>query len=159
MPFLFAGLALAVGLYLVLEWWANASTAAAKKALVWGAVVIALLLSVALLSRAGPTFAVLPLIFTGFRLFNITRRVRSFLHSVGLSGKSGQQKRPARPQALSRDEALDILGLQGRPSATEINIRYKTLIAKAHPDAGGSEWLAARINAARDCLMQSLSDE
>lgn len=62
---------------------------------------------------------------------------------------------PAQPnkQAMSRAEALDILGLQEGASAAEIEAAYKTLIVKNHPDQGGTDWLAARLNEARDILL------
>ena len=156
MPFLFAGFGLAIGLYLVLEWWANASTASAKKALVWCAVAIALLLAVALFSRAGPSFAVLPILFTGFRLLNIGKRIQGLMHSAGYRPDWGGTRQTGGNPQITRAEALDILGLSGNPTSSQINKRYKALISKAHPDAGGSEWLASRVNAARDVLLTEL---
>jgi curved DNA-binding protein CbpA len=44
-----------------------------------------------------------------------------------------------------------VLGIPSqRASADEINAAWKRLMRTAHPDAGGSDDLAARINAARD---------
>ena len=47
-----------------------------------------------------------------------------------------------------------MLGL--RPGATEAEIRaaHHRLMRTAHPDSGGSDWLATRINQARDVLLQ-----
>jgi DnaJ family protein C protein 19 len=55
--------------------------------------------------------------------------------------------------AMSRPEAYEVLGL--RPGATEAEIRdaHRRLMRGAHPDAGGSDWLAARVNQARDILL------
>ena len=54
---------------------------------------------------------------------------------------------------MTRAEAYQVLGL--KPGATEEEIRaaYHRLMRAAHPDAGGSDWLAARINQARDVLL------
>lgn len=62
---------------------------------------------------------------------------------------------PAQPskQAMSRVEALDILGLEEGASEDEIEAAYKGLIVKNHPDQGGTDWLAARLNEARDILL------
>ncbi len=60
----------------------------------------------------------------------------------------------ARPQgAMTRQEAYEVLGL--RPGATEAEIReaHLRLMRAAHPDAGGSDWLASRVNQARDVLL------
>ena len=54
---------------------------------------------------------------------------------------------------MSVEEAWQVLGL--RPGATEEEIRaaHRRLMRAAHPDSGGSDWLAARINQARDVLL------
>lgn len=54
---------------------------------------------------------------------------------------------------MSRAEALDILGLEEGADAAAVNLAYKRLIAHAHPDRGGSAYLAAKINEAREVLL------
>ena len=57
---------------------------------------------------------------------------------------------------ISMTEALDILGLSkdpnNAPSYDEIVEAHRRLIQKLHPDRGGSEYLATRINLAKDIL-------
>ena len=62
---------------------------------------------------------------------------------------------PAQPskKTMSRTEALDILGLEEGASEDEIEAAYKALNVKHHPDQGGTDWLAARLNEARDILL------
>ncbi len=55
----------------------------------------------------------------------------------------------------SRAEALQILGLAGDPSREEIIAAHRRLINKLHPDRGGSDFLAARVNQARDILLET----
>lgn len=59
---------------------------------------------------------------------------------------------------ISLDEAYSILGLENGATEEDIKLAHKRLIQKTHPDRGGSAWLAAQINQARDTLLNS-SDE
>jgi curved DNA-binding protein CbpA len=54
---------------------------------------------------------------------------------------------------MTRDEAYAVLGL--KPGAGEDAIRdaHRRLMRMAHPDNGGSDWLASRLNQARDTLL------
>ena len=66
----------------------------------------------------------------------------------------GAKPRPrAAPASMTRAEAFEILGLKTGASESDIRAAYHRLMRAAHPDAGGSDWLAARINQARDTLL------
>lgn len=54
---------------------------------------------------------------------------------------------------MTRAEALAILGLEDGATEREIRAAHRRLMRTAHPDQGGSAWLAARLNAARDLLL------
>jgi hypothetical protein len=56
--------------------------------------------------------------------------------------------------AMSRKEALEVLGLAEGAGAADIIRAHRTLMKKFHPDHGGSTALAARVNQAKDVLMQ-----
>ena len=56
--------------------------------------------------------------------------------------------------AMSRREALEVLGLVEGAAAADIVRAHRTLMKKFHPDHGGSTTLAARVNQAKDVLMQ-----
>lgn len=55
---------------------------------------------------------------------------------------------------MSREEALAILGLQAEADDQAIREAHRRLMQKLHPDRGGSDWLASRINLAKDTLLE-----
>jgi hypothetical protein len=65
---------------------------------------------------------------------------------------AAREARPARPGTMTDEEAYQILGLQPGAGRAEIMEAYRRLMKAVHPDAGGSAYLAARVNAARDKL-------
>jgi hypothetical protein len=58
---------------------------------------------------------------------------------------------------FSNDEAYKILGLEGNASQEEVVKAHKRLMQRLHPDRGGSDYLAAKINTAKDQLIKSTS--
>jgi len=55
--------------------------------------------------------------------------------------------------SMSREEALEVLGLEPGAREDAIKAAYHRLIAGLHPDKGGSTYLAAKINRAREVLL------
>ncbi len=72
---------------------------------------------------------------------------------TGLGTSKPRQNIPPRGGAMSREEALEVLGLKPGCGRSEIQAAYLRLMRTAHPDQGGSDWLAARVNQARDVLL------
>jgi DnaJ homolog subfamily C member 19 len=66
------------------------------------------------------------------------------------------QQRVAAARAMRPSEARALLGVGEGASAEDIRAAHRRLIAKVHPDAGGSAGLATRVNAARDALIAEL---
>jgi hypothetical protein len=59
----------------------------------------------------------------------------------------------AQPGAMTQEQAYQILGLEGGASAEAVRAAHRALMKTAHPDQGGSAERAARLNAARDRLL------
>ncbi|MDP4004942.1 DnaJ domain-containing protein [Methylobacterium sp. NEAU K] len=59
----------------------------------------------------------------------------------------------AHPGAMTQEEAYEILGLQRGATAEQVRAAHRSLMKITHPDQGGSGEQAARVNAARDRLL------
>jgi hypothetical protein len=67
-------------------------------------------------------------------------------------GAGGGAPRPASGD-MSVEEAHAILGLSAGADAEAIKEAHRRLMVKLHPDHGGSDYLATKINRARDVLL------
>ena len=95
------------------------------------------------------------------RLLPLIQRGRSNRPSSPAEGArsggadGGSPPRNERPnQLMSREEALEILGVEEGASRETILVAYRNLIRKVHPDSpGGSNYLASKLNQAKDVLL------
>lgn len=60
---------------------------------------------------------------------------------------------PRQSSGMSRADAYAVLGLAPGASEADIRAAHKRLMRGVHPDGGGSDWVAARVNQARDVLL------
>ncbi len=85
----------------------------------------------------------------------------AWLAASGLAGAglwfliaSRQRAVAPRAEGMTDAEARSLLGVSAAATPAEINTAWKRLMARAHPDQGGTQGLAARLNAARDHLLK-----
>jgi len=74
-------------------------------------------------------------------------------HAQG-DAAAGSGKGAARSGKMTEEEAYQILGIQSGASAQDITRAHRSLMKKLHPDQGGTTYLAARVNEAKDVLLR-----
>lgn len=75
---------------------------------------------------------------------------------------ASDQATPGAGIAAATDALADsaaVLGLKADATADEIRAAHKRLISQLHPDKGGSDYLAAKINAARAAMLARLGEQ
>lgn len=88
------------------------------------------------------------------------RILEAYLDRVhGTAWRTGQEQQQAAGggesagRAMTREEAYAILGLEAGADERAVKEAHRRLMAQFHPDRGGSDYLAALINRARDLLL------
>lgn len=126
----------------MLNWWARAEVQSAKRALLWSAIALSIVLGFVLYARAGVVSALVPGAFTLWRILGAAKS----------AAKMAGNFSPKKNDQMTRDEALEVLGLRHDATKADINTAYKRLMAQCHPDKGGSDWMAAQLNEAKQVL-------
>ena len=80
----------------------------------------------------------------------LDRRTPDWRHHAQARAAGGT----ADPGVMDERTALEILALQPGASEAEIKAAHRRLMARLHPDHGGSSYLASQLNRARDFLLQ-----
>jgi hypothetical protein len=64
-----------------------------------------------------------------------------------------QSPPPGGKQAMSRQQAMEVLGLKADFTKEQVIQAHRRMMQKIHPDRGGSDYLAAQINQAKETLI------
>ena len=143
-------LALGLGVLAVLLWaarsFSRASVSTIKSLGVWVAALAGLSLAAMLLLTGRGSAAIGGLVLFGPLIWDKWKQYRGPSPRLGTAA-------PRRAGPMSRAEALDVLGLTDPVSESDVRAAWVRLMRVAHPDGGGSDWLASRVNHAKDVLL------
>jgi DnaJ family protein C protein 19 len=154
--FLLLGGASLLAVMAALGMFSSARVSDIKQFGVWTVAIGGLLMAALLFLTGRGAVAMAGLVFLGPLLWSwlgLAKPGGKFGSSSGGASRPAGASPNARPGAMTRAEALDVLGLPAKAGRTEIQAAYIRLMRAAHPDHGGSDWIAARINQARDVLL------
>jgi hypothetical protein len=85
----------------------------------------------------------------------LDRREPSWRENAQGDAAAGRDRARAAPSSkMTEEEAYQILGVEAGASAQDITRAHRSLMKKLHPDQGGSTYLAARVNEAKEILLR-----
>jgi len=156
MPALLAGLLLLGLLLLLARGYTGVNVRALTKGLRFSGGVLLGLLTIALAITGRLAFAFLTAGGAWLLLFGTEppwQRTAYGPRGPG-AGRGNTRSAPPATSSMSRAEALKVLGLEEGASEADIRAAHRRLILQTHPDKGGTSYLAAKINEAKDVLLR-----
>ncbi|MBQ0831729.1 molecular chaperone DnaJ [Marinobacter sp.] len=158
------GIALAATVFVILKQWGGLSTEK-KKAATWKLVLIAggiFLLVMVLTGRVhvltAAIAALIPLLrkLPGLiRFFPALNRLLNGENNAKPGDRTGPGTGQAQGNGMTEREACEVLNVTAACSREDVVLAHRRLIQKLHPDRGGSDYLAAKINEAKSVLLSN----
>ena len=106
-----------------------------------------------LYALGGSIAAFMPRVISALRYLPLINRFRQQYTQSNTHQSGRQSAGRANPGKMTIAEAREILGIKPDASREEIIMAHKRMMQKVHPDRGGSDYLAAQINRAKDTLL------
>ena len=161
LPSLIIAAGLLIAVWLALDWVRRTNPGAVTKALRWaglaGLVVLGgwLVLTGKLAGLLAIGAGLAPWIGRAMRLHAVWKFVDGLRRrdGGGQSAPPPPPHPPARQGPMSAAEAREVLGVAPDADVAAIRAAHRKLMQANHPDRGGSTWIAARLNQARDVLL------
>ncbi|MCP5433703.1 MAG: hypothetical protein H6923_10585 [Alphaproteobacteria bacterium] len=136
-----------------------------------GAAIVSLGVAIVLMMKGLPLWAILAsvvsLVFFGWSIPDPIGQARFLLERLrgrapadpGWPRSGARTPGRALVAAMSLDEARGILALGDSWDEDAVVAAHRRMLMRVHPDHGGSDYLAAKINEARDVLLSAARDE
>ena len=150
MLYIVLGILLLVAVVIISRWFITAKPSKAARFLKYLFIFLCASIAIFLGVTGKAYFSIIPL-----ALSKVPSIVAStYGGATGQGGRSKSSQYSVSDDNMTREQALEVLGLEEGVSENDINMAHKELLKKNHPDHGGSKYLAAQINRAKEILLE-----
>tara|TARA_Y100001968_G_scaffold308947_1_gene328295 strand:- start:1411 stop:1872 length:462 start_codon:yes stop_codon:yes gene_type:complete len=147
--YIILGVLLLVATIIASRWFVAGNDSSVVKVVRWVFVILCIAIAIFLAVTGKAIFAILPIALAVLPSILASRNPANQKENVGYSNADNIESH----SQMTKDEAYEILGLEYGATKSEIKYAHRELLKKIHPDHGGSKYLAAQINKAKDILI------